>query len=131
MKLSMLKEALSNIIRKPITKAYPITKTDIAIPESHRGLHYVDFYKCTGCSLCAIDCPSNAIQMTKIELKLGTNPKNLYPIIDYEKCVFCYHCVYICPVKAYITTNNFELAGSPETTSLNFSMKNLQRGEIK
>ena len=131
MKLSMLKEALTNIIKKPITKAYPITKRDIAIPESYRGLHYVDFSKCTGCSLCAIDCPSNAIQMTKIELKLGTNPKNLYPIINYEKCVFCYHCVYICPVKAYITTNNFELAGSPETTSLNFSMKNLQRGEIK
>lgn len=125
MKLSVLKEALLNMIRKPVTIGYPINKKDLMTTNSYRGVHYVDFSRCTGCSLCAIDCPSNAIQMMKIELQLKANPKNLYPVIDYEKCVFCYHCVFICPVKAYITTNNFELAGLIETTSLSYSMKAL------
>lgn len=127
MKSGILKETLRNIYRKAVTFDYP-KSMDINIPENHRGHHYVDFRKCIGCSLCAIDCPSNAIQMEKKELKMKNNPKSIYPVIDYYKCIFCYHCVYICPTKAYVTSNKFEMCDLESFSSLTFSMRLLESG---
>jgi len=74
--------------------------------QSYRGLHRIDPNKCIGCGLCAIECPSEAIQMKVVHgpQKSTGRPKRL-PVIHYYLCIFCYHCVDICPRKAYITSN--------------------------
>ncbi len=125
----ILNEVLRWIFKKPVTIEYPKEETEVY--EGFRGRHYADLSKCIGCSLCAIDCPANAIVMTKIPEEYEVpkkNPRRLYPLIDYMKCVFCYRCVAICPVNAYITTNEYRLS-SPQRplTSRDLSLKTLKR----
>lgn len=130
MNRSTLKEALLSLFKKPVTTDYPVKMNKTDIPNGHRGLFYPDYDVCTGCTLCSLDCPANAIMMEKLELDRKQNKKGLYPVVDYSKCVFCYHCVYICPVKAYITTNIFELSANAIPNSLAFSLRE-RKGEDK
>ena len=44
---------------------------------------------CLGCTLCAKQCPADAIEM-----------KENLPVIDYEKCVNCGACASKCPAKS-------------------------------
>ena len=48
--------------------------------------------KCTGCSLCVISCPVNAIKQV-------LHPQNAfwYTEIDEKKCIRCNKCVTVCP----------------------------------
>jgi len=126
---ALLLEALRSALRRAHTLDYPRSKRGLEVPPDYRGLHYPDFSKCTGCSLCAIDCPASAIKMEKLGIASKANPRGLYPVVDYWKCVFCYHCVYVCPVKAYVTTPEFELAKLESRDSLVFSEKTLGGGE--
>ena len=48
---------------------------------------------CTGCTLCAQKCPSEAIIATPYEVHQ----------IDTEKCIKCDICKQVCPVNAVIT----------------------------
>jgi NADH-quinone oxidoreductase subunit I len=121
----LLKEVLTNIGKKPITIEYPKVRTPVT--PDQRGRHYADLSKCIGCSLCFIDCPSNAIKMEKLPQKVPKNPRGIYPVVDYGKCIFCYQCVFVCPVKAYVTSNEFELAGSELGTSREFSLATLPK----
>ena len=45
---------------------------------------------CTGCGLCSIQCPKDAISM------LQNREGFLYPVIDKEKCVECDLCISVC-----------------------------------
>lgn len=57
-------------------------------------MEIVDKFNCTGCSLCAIECPTKAIQ-----LKYLIDPVFLYPVVDSIKCINCKKCIDICPVN--------------------------------
>lgn len=50
---------------------------------------WVDESKCTGCGLCAKECPTNAISMKKG--KAG---------IDMDECIRCGKCHDVCPQEA-------------------------------
>ncbi|MCX8184422.1 MAG: NADH-quinone oxidoreductase subunit I [Sulfolobales archaeon] len=128
MRLSILSEALRNLVRKPSTVKYPVTRELTVAPDS-RGRHYANLMKCIGCSLCAIDCPANAIAMEKLPQTLKHNPRSQYPVVDYGKCVFCYQCVFICPVKAYVTTEIFEMADYSIHTSRDLSLATMKSSE--
>ena len=128
MKLSVLSEALRNLIRRPSTIKYPVAR-ELTVAPGSRGRHYADLMKCIGCSLCAIDCPANAIAMEKLPQPLKHNPRSQYPVVDYGKCVFCYQCVFVCPVKAYSTSEIFEMADYGVYTSRDLSLATIRSGE--
>ncbi len=94
----LLKEAAENLFKKPATLPFP--KEDIPPAPGYRGLHRVDASKCISCGLCAIDCPTKAIEM-RVYSEYGNKR---YPVVHYYRCVFCYQCVISCPKKAYVIT---------------------------
>lgn len=120
--------ALRSLLSKPATLQYPRERADIEI--DIRGIHYSDLTKCSGCSLCAIECPADAIKMTPIPQEYDVpkiNPRRIYPLINYGKCVYCYRCVKICPFNAYITTNTFEIADLRRRNSSELSLGTLRK----
>ncbi len=119
---------LRNLLRKPATIQYPREKTPIE--EDSRGVQYADLTKCTGCTLCALECPADAIKMVPIPQGYeipAKNPKRIYPLIDYLKCVFCYRCVKVCPVNAYIITSKYDIAVPVQINSEEYSLSTVKK----
>ncbi len=125
---SLLKEVLKWFIGRPVTIQYPYEETPIE--ERFRGRHFADLNKCTGCSLCAIECPADAITMEKLPegVSVPKNPRRIYPVISYGKCVYCYRCVTVCPFDAYVTTNDYKLVGPARLYSRDYSLQSVGGG---
>jgi len=51
-----------------------------------------DYKLCTGCGLCAVECPKKSIKMV-IHGRLG----HVYPVIDHQNCIDCKICQTKCP----------------------------------
>ncbi|MFX1295531.1 MAG: 4Fe-4S dicluster domain-containing protein, partial [Promethearchaeota archaeon] len=62
--------------------------------------------KCTGCGICPIICPTQAIELGPVhEIATALESRNAQPIAPYvlfdlNKCVFCGLCAILCPVYA-------------------------------
>jgi len=117
--MKVLKKALLNLFKKPITSQYP--KIPSKTPKGFRGKHKIYFEKCTGCGLCGMLCPSNAIKLgkkiKKIKVKKLEHRVIIHPIlsIDLSKCIFCGLCQDVCPVNAIKLTRKFDLADYHKT----------------
>ncbi|MEM7828638.1 MAG: 4Fe-4S binding protein [Candidatus Aenigmatarchaeota archaeon] len=98
--MSLLREALSNLFKKPFTRRYP---REGARPYPRfRGMLVYKSKKCIGCQLCNRNCPSAAITFYK---------KGRIDF-DMSKCMQCGLCVDVCPVDAIEWSTNFEMAAA-------------------
>jgi formate hydrogenlyase subunit 6/NADH:ubiquinone oxidoreductase subunit I len=89
----MLKDVLQGLFRKPVTQPYPFERK--AAPEQFRGALVWNPAKCTGCALCAKDCPSDAIEMV-VNDKVS---KTFVLRYHLDRCTFCAQCVQNCRFK--------------------------------
>jgi formate hydrogenlyase subunit 6/NADH:ubiquinone oxidoreductase subunit I len=87
---TMFWDVLRSLFRKPVTRAYPTQQ--IPTPERLRGILLWNPEQCTGCGLCAKDCPSDAIQLITIDKK----NKQFVMRYDIGRCTFCAQCVQNC-----------------------------------
>lgn len=115
--LEFVGEVLRNLFKRSATYKFPLE--DRPASSDFRGKQTVNIQKCTGCRLCAIDCPAYAIEMKP---NPAGKPKE-YPVIDFGKCVFCYQCVRVCPVDAYVTSNDYKLASFDKEKLINDVLK--------
>ncbi len=101
----------SYMFRKPITIQYPDrTKQPVVamLPARSRGILEVDAGLCTGCSMCAKQCPIDCIH---IEIKKDEETKQRMLTrfeIDVAKCMFCGLCVEACPSGGLRHSHEFE-----------------------
>ena len=87
---SMLRDVASALFTKPVTEEYPVKVT--AAPPRLRGKLVWNPDKCSGCGLCAKDCPSDALEVVVIDRK----QKQFVIIYHLDRCTFCAQCVQNC-----------------------------------
>ncbi len=105
----------SYLLRKPFTIQYPdrSEKPVVAmLPERSRGILEVDVEACTGCSVCAKQCPIDCIHIEVVKDE-ETKQRMLKRFdIDVSKCMYCGLCVEACPASGLRHTQEFEGAVS-------------------
>jgi formate hydrogenlyase subunit 6/NADH:ubiquinone oxidoreductase subunit I len=126
----MWKRTVSHIFTKPATTKYPFVKP--TLPEDYRGKPDYTIITCnmidlsgtkrevglgfdvsalvnTHCTVCARDCPANAITIVEVDGKKR-------PQFDLNKCIFCNQCVDSCPRNAIKGSSVYELATTDKSS---------------
>jgi formate hydrogenlyase subunit 6/NADH:ubiquinone oxidoreductase subunit I len=98
----VIPEAIRTLFSGRVTSRYPDEEPDK--PDRFRGRLEFDESNCTGCGLCARNCPANALEVTREED--GTITWRY----DVSKCIYCGQCIETCPIGAVTNTKEFELA---------------------
>ena len=87
---SMLSDIMRSLVRRPFTERYPfVTRPS---PERTRGRLEWDAGKCTGCMLCAKDCPADAIRVTVVDRAA----RKFTFAYRTDRCIYCSQCVVSC-----------------------------------
>lgn len=102
---TMLSDVLPSLFKSPMTEMYPFERKE---PPVHlRTLPSWKLEDCTGCGLCAMDCPSQAIEMIVLDKKT----KRFVMCFHVDRCTFCAQCIYSCRQGCLeMTPENWELA---------------------
>ena len=107
---SMFTDVLTSVFQKPSTEKYPAKQ--YSTPERLRGCLEWDKGNCTGCGLCAMDCPAQALEMIILDRKA----KRFVMRYHLDRCTFCAQCVFSCRQGCLRTSNtNWELAALDHT----------------
>lgn len=88
--MTMWKDALDAFVTAPATENYPFKRLDA--PDQLRSQLHWNLEKCTGCSLCAKDCPADAIEVIVLDKKA----KRFVFRYHVDRCTFCGQCVESC-----------------------------------
>ncbi|MFP3853826.1 MAG: 4Fe-4S binding protein [Anaerolineales bacterium] len=86
----LIGDALKAVASNPATDLYPVVR--LPTPDRLRGRLRWDPERCTGCGLCAKDCPSDAIKVVIVDRKA----KHYEFHYDMSLCLFCGQCAYSC-----------------------------------
>jgi formate hydrogenlyase subunit 6/NADH:ubiquinone oxidoreductase subunit I len=102
---TMLSDILPSLFKSPMTEMYPFERKE---PPAHlRALLNWNRENCTGCGLCAMDCPAQAIEMIVLDKK----SKRFVMCFHIDRCTFCAQCIYSCRQGCLeMTPENWELA---------------------
>jgi NAD(P)H-quinone oxidoreductase subunit I len=101
----MFGDILRAFFQRPVTQKYPFERR--ATPARLRGALVWNPEKCTACSLCAKDCPSNAVEV----IILDRPSKKFIVRYHLDRCTYCAQCVQNCRFKCMQLSNeNWELA---------------------
>lgn len=112
MKLTtMWKEALGSLVKGPVTEQYPFVRQDA--PANLRSKLHWHLEECTGCGLCAKDCPADAIEVVTLDKKA----KRFVFHFHVDRCTFCGQCVTSCRKGCIELANDeWELASLDKQT---------------
>jgi formate hydrogenlyase subunit 6/NADH:ubiquinone oxidoreductase subunit I len=103
---TMLSDVAGSLFHQPVTQRYPYER--LAAPERLRGKLVWHPENCTGCGMCATDCPSGALEMVVIDKKAKRFVLQYY----VDRCTFCAQCVYTCMRNSLeMDEDAWELAG--------------------
>lgn len=83
-------------------------RAELTMPHNENNEH-----KCTGCGICAMNCPNQTLTVTKSKFTdENGKPKMILDqyLYDIGSCIFCGLCTRVCPQGAIEFTNNFEHA---------------------
>ena len=101
----------SYLLRKPVTIQYPdrTEKPVVAmLPERSRGILEIDMSVCTGCTMCAKQCPIDCIHI-EVAKDEETKQRMIKRFdIDVAKCMYCGLCVEACPASGLRHSHEFE-----------------------
>jgi formate hydrogenlyase subunit 6/NADH:ubiquinone oxidoreductase subunit I len=102
---TMLSDVGVSLFRRPATENYPSVRQ--RNPTRLRSFLKLNPESCTGCGLCAMDCPANAIQVTMLDRK----EKRFIYTYHSDQCLFCGQCVETCRQGSLSMVNDqWELA---------------------
>ncbi len=101
----MFADITRSLFHRPATERYPYVRP--ANPPRLRSFLKWTQSSCTGCGLCAMDCPSSAIHVTIIDRKEKKFVFSYRP----DQCLFCGQCVESCRQGSLSMVNDqWELA---------------------
>lgn len=96
---TMLRDVMRSLTGKPITQKYPFERVEP--PARLRGKLFWDPGRCSGCGLCAKDCPADALEVSIIDRQ----NKRFVMVYDVDKCTYCAQCVVNCRFKCLSMSN--------------------------
>jgi formate hydrogenlyase subunit 6/NADH:ubiquinone oxidoreductase subunit I len=103
---AMLGDVMRSLVHAPVTERYPFEKKPA--PERLRGRVIWTQDKCTGCGLCVMDCPAEAIELTVLD---KANKKFIFTY-HVDRCTFCAQCRVSCRQGCIsLSSEDWELAG--------------------
>ncbi|MEW6687101.1 MAG: 4Fe-4S dicluster domain-containing protein [Candidatus Edwardsbacteria bacterium] len=99
---AMFPELTRHLFKKPATVKYPFEK--LSVPKGFRGTPIFNSSLCIGCLMCVRDCPSESIEIIKLE------EKKFKIILYLDRCTHCGQCEESCLKKAITLNSDFEVA---------------------
>lgn len=103
---TMLSDVAASFFQRPVTELYPFERREP--PPGLRGRLVWDAEKCTGCGLCAMDCPAEAVEVIVLDKKA----KRFVVRYHADRCTYCAQCVHSCRQESLsMSSELWELAG--------------------